>query len=864
MSRLAPPQDNPSLRTRRLSSVSEFPNPHQRQGAGPGLNPFPGRPSGRQHGSNRPPASSASSSLGPGPRDQPNTGGPRAQSNVGAKLLKKRQSVSYPNHHHGQIYAVGARGIGPGEVVPALPTLPQGMMLPTGAGQAAVVGSGGRSGPNQMMPSSLIPGGGLVGGTAPSHDGTLPDPSSRTPSPSNSKTQAQRKGTVNEGLAVDFETEQRLAMTGLDIDSFASERFKPEEFLKMNLDGSNETDETDELRALKAQLEGAMEITETELQKSVFKNYADFVVISKEIATLENEMLELKSVLEEWRAVPESLEGGWGEDDLLMGEEGDLFLHWRIGAKKEADLGRCCLLTGSGSASRRNQRNSLADLATLYKSQLAALWEGVEGSQKLLPYTPGRHIITETTSFVELNSATYKPKQSVHLFLLNDAMLVSVKKRRGTGVGGPTRLVAERCFSLSEIVVVDLKDGGDLTNAVKIKRGKETVIFRTDKTEDKKVLLMAFKKVAEELMNKKRKEMLSEAEARKGDFSSTLRGGARSGYDSGLTSNGFSPAQALGLGSGDSTGKDLAWIGDFSDEVSVAIAARMFEEATSFIEKGKGVIPHLTGDPHASAVFRAKLDARTTELVTALLNDLSDSSIRKLGVVRTTSWLLRLSQGERARETFLTARGVSVRKRARQIKFEGDISMYISELAMVTFTMIKNTCEWYMAAFKDNRMASGFVRWASEQVEIFAETFRRQVYGVDQDGKVIQESLEVTQAHGAMVRSVFVVSVQGVQGTDSFILASPPQLRDVGLDFTFLLDGLLRSTEEGPNDPSGTGGPLRPGPRRKPSGNKKSHVAMARQSIFLMQSTGSAGGGGGGKEGRAGSELGIPAELMST
>lgn len=29
-------------------------------------------------------------------------------------------------------------------------------------------------------------------------------------------------------------------------------------------------------------------------------------------------MLELKTVLEEWRAVPESLEGGWGVDDLLM------------------------------------------------------------------------------------------------------------------------------------------------------------------------------------------------------------------------------------------------------------------------------------------------------------------------------------------------------------------------------------------------------------------------------------------------------------------------------------------------------------------------------------------------------------------
>ena len=192
----------------------------------------------------------------------------------------------------------------------------------------------------------------------------------------------------------------------------------------------------------------------------------------------------------------------------------------------------------------------------------------------------------------------------------------------------------------------------------------------------------------------------------------------------------------------------------------------------SFFFAGKIIVPELAADPHASAMFRSKLDQRNAELVAALLNDLSDHAIRKSAVVRTTSWLLRLGQGEMARETFLTGRGTLVRKRARQIKFEGDISMYISELAMVCFTLIKNTCEWYMAAFKDNRMASGelalsshsiggdtadggapagFVRWAAEQVETYAEMFRRQVYGADQDGKVIEESLEVTKSHGAMV-----------------------------------------------------------------------------------------------------------------
>ena len=38
-------------------------------------------------------------------------------------------------------------------------------------------------------------------------------------------------------------------------------------------------------------------------------SYAEFVVISKEIATLENDMLELKDLLGEWKGVPDALAG---------------------------------------------------------------------------------------------------------------------------------------------------------------------------------------------------------------------------------------------------------------------------------------------------------------------------------------------------------------------------------------------------------------------------------------------------------------------------------------------------------------------------------------------------------------------------
>lgn len=76
----------------------------------------------------------------------------------------------------------------------------------------------------------------------------------------------------------------------------------------------------------------------------------------------------------------------------------------------------------------------------------------------------------ETHNFVELNAATYKAKQSVSLFLLNDLLLIAGRRRMK---GAPTmsanerdkerdrgRMVAERCWVLADLVVVDVKDSG--------------------------------------------------------------------------------------------------------------------------------------------------------------------------------------------------------------------------------------------------------------------------------------------------------------------------------------------------------------------------------------------------------------------
>ncbi|GAC98205.1 potential exocyst complex component Exo84 [Pseudozyma hubeiensis SY62] len=546
----------------------------------------------------------------------------------------------------------------------------------------------------------------------------------------------------------------------VDLHLLSQSDFDPQAYLRAKLSHHSESS----LRNFKQSLSAAKQAANDDLKRQVFKNYSEFITISKEIATLENDMLELKELLSEWKQLPQALE--LDDSSSTTGGFSDSFHRKANG--------------GGGKANR----NSTVDLQQIYRAQITSLWEGIEGSQKFLPYTPGRHLIAEASSFTELNAATYKPQQSIALFLLDDLLLIATRRKRQ--MSSKVRLVAESCFSLAEIVVIDLKDGGDLTNAIKIKRGRETYVYRTERGEDKRALLNAFRRVAEELARKRRNGggEVVDGSKRQSTLLSSPAGKQFAAAARGLHSELLTPIGELGdamrdaneggmmaaaAASAASERKDPGrWNNDFADQLSVCIALREFDQATNLIEKGRAVLSTYTSTSDVSWMhLSAKLTSLTSELVAAISADFTRQNLKKSMVVRNASFLLRLDQGEKARQLFLDARTELLKKRTRQIKFEGDTGLYISELAMVHFTLIKNTSEWYMAAFKDGSMASGFVEWAWERVEEYAVLFRRQVFGVQQEQKVVGEMREIS-------------------------LRLAAQLNEVGLDFGFLLEGLLQ------------------------------------------------------------------------
>lgn len=130
------------------------------------------------------------------------------------------------------------------------------------------------------------------------------------------------------------------------------------------------------------------------------------------------------------------------------------------------------VLSSSLNSLSAYKRSSITDLRIMYLNQMQELHAHIEGAAKFAPVTPGRHVVAEFEGILSLNAATYKVVGRVRFVLLDDLVLVARRRRRNAGganagseggnVGGGTvnegKLVAERCWPLGEMLVLDTKD----------------------------------------------------------------------------------------------------------------------------------------------------------------------------------------------------------------------------------------------------------------------------------------------------------------------------------------------------------------------------------------------------------------------
>lgn len=125
------------------------------------------------------------------------------------------------------------------------------------------------------------------------------------------------------------------------------------------------------------------------------------------------------------------------------------------------------------------------------------------------------------------------------------------------------------------------------------------------------------------------------------------------------------------------------------------------------IVPGKSLLKTVSSNPTAKGLLSSRLEDLTPTLIQQIVHDLSSLELRKTQACRLTHFLVRLDRADLARDELLKTRRAVMLKRVRAIRAEGDISIYISELAIVCFTVIRHTSDWFLAAFKEARMASG-------------------------------------------------------------------------------------------------------------------------------------------------------------
>ncbi|SAM03578.1 hypothetical protein [Absidia glauca] len=141
----------------------------------------------------------------------------------------------------------------------------------------------------------------------------------------------------------------------IDLHRFASDNLQPQEIVKQLLGNASEED----IRGFHKSLVEAKQTVGGDLQRNVYRNYTEFVSISKEIASLDGDVMHLKMYLNDVRGIWQGfLTMADQADEATSNEDTEVVLS----ARKPSDL-------------------MSTDLQGVYRSQLTSLWENVEGSQ---------------------------------------------------------------------------------------------------------------------------------------------------------------------------------------------------------------------------------------------------------------------------------------------------------------------------------------------------------------------------------------------------------------------------------------------------------------------------------------------------
>lgn len=320
---------------------------------------------------------------------------------------------------------------------------------------------------------------------------------------------------------------------------------------------------------------------------------------------------------------------------------------------------------------KRANRSSIGDLNQIRAGQLQQLYRDVEGSQKFLPPIPGRFIIWRSKRWFELDSATLKARRRVRLLLLNDHLLVATEKKarndfagRGDGSRTAVEFIAQRCFPLLDVHVTRTDD-----ERIIIRAGTDILTYDTKNEDrgDKVAFISTFRKAKDDL-RKDQEDDIQEKDRTQDAYSHLI---AR---DGGLLqktelleslSEGVNNDQVSSFVDIDGQQRNIRWVESQLDDLDIEIALQRFEEAVEKVDRLKALAKNIKGNEMAKAIVTFKVNERTAKLANVLIKNMVEHNNWFTSVKEHVNWVVQLGFEDKARESYLIARGNLITARTR-------------------------------------------------------------------------------------------------------------------------------------------------------------------------------------------------------
>lgn len=233
-----------------------------------------------------------------------------------------------------------------------------------------------------------------------------------------------------------------------------------------------------------------------EIKGKINQNQQNILELTNDLRETQEELLQLRGATKQlYGVLNEFKEGAQRRLELEQNKQGQEQAYRQLDSRKQ---------TG------HKDRASVMVLEKLWSGELQALYKHVEGALKFVQPIPGRHIVFDSAYWSEVNVGTWKPINAAHIYILNDLILVAVKKAfRGVDVRG-ARLRAANCFPISEVRLLEISQKNRLNKekqseqySINLKISANSYIYLTERYDHYLKFLEAFNKCKSTLYSKK-------------------------------------------------------------------------------------------------------------------------------------------------------------------------------------------------------------------------------------------------------------------------------------------------------------------------------------------------------------------------